>query len=220
AYNAILTWIEQIQEQIGQRSIPSPVFVLDRAVSEFLWDGNRLPYDRLVILRELLETAQHYWEVASRLDGGESPGNTSARFIQLLRRGTVAANPYPVRPSNTQAAVTLANIFQYRSSRASHPWHFWMDISSPLWASGGSAVLFGAPLFLENRLGRLWTADDTQEANEERIRRILLDLLGRVNERVILGHSDLAANGQEQLGPLLSLVNASVPFELPTIGRS
>ena len=213
AYNALLAWLGQIHEQIEQQPIPSPVFVLDRAVDRFLWDGNRLPYDRLVILRELLETAGHYWEVASRLDAKESPTTTCDRFIQLLRRGTVAANPYPVRPAQNRAAVTLANIFQYRASRASHPWHFWIDISSPLWASGGSAVLFGAPLFLENRSGRPWTADDTEEADKERIRRILLDLLGRADERVILGHSDLAANGQEQLGLLLSLVNASVPLE-------
>jgi hypothetical protein len=38
--------------------------------------------------------------------------------------------------------------------------------------------------------------------------RILRDLLGRTTERVILCHSDLAVNGQEQTGPLLGLVNA------------
>ncbi|MDY6939521.1 MAG: recombinase family protein [Cyanobacteriota bacterium] len=213
AYNSLLAWLVQIQEQIEQRLIPGPVFVLDRAVAQFLWDKNRLPYDRLAILRELLETAQHYWDVASRLEGKEPHSATCERFVQLLRRGTVAANPYPVRPASSRAAVTLANIFQYRASRASHPWHFWLDISSPLWASGGSAVLFGAPLFLENRSGRPWTADDIEEADRDRIRRILLDLLGRADDRVILGHSDLAANGQEQLGLLLSLVNASVPLE-------
>jgi hypothetical protein len=51
------------------------------------------------------------------------------------------------------------------------------------------------------------------DANERRLRRILLDLLGRTEERIYLCHSDLATNGQEQTGVLLSLVNAAVPLD-------
>jgi hypothetical protein len=36
------------------------------------------------------------------------------------------------------------------------------------------------------------------------------DLLERSGDRVILCHSDLATSGQEQLGPMLSIVNAAV----------
>jgi hypothetical protein len=36
-------------------------------------------------------------------------------------------------------------------------------------------------------------------------------LLGRVSDRVVLCHSDLAVSGQEQMGPLLSLVTANAP---------
>jgi len=42
-----------------------------------------------------------------------------------------------------------------------------------------------------------------QNADQQRLQRILRDLLGR-GERYLC-HSDLAANGQEQNGPLLSL---------------
>ncbi|MER3589997.1 MAG: hypothetical protein C4322_21130, partial [Mastigocladus sp. ERB_26_1] len=140
-----------------------------------------------------------------------SPQATIAEFVQLLQRGTITANPYPMRPMGAAAkAVTLATIFQYRSSRRSHRWHFWLDASSPLWAKGGAATLFGAPLFLRERLGEPWTAEDEQLAEEQRLRRILADLLSRVSQRVYLCHSDLAVNGQEQLGPLLPLVNACV----------
>ena len=53
---------------------------------------------------------------------------------------------------------------------------------------------------------------EEMNANDERLGRILRDLLGRVGERVYLCHSELAVNGQEQNGPLLPLVNAAVPI--------
>ncbi|WP_298914550.1 recombinase family protein [uncultured Nostoc sp.] len=215
AYNEILQWLEQQRSQQELRLIPSPISLLDRAIQRFLWNGSNLPYEQLAALRELLETAQHYWEIDTRLrqiaPDETTPYTTIIQFIQLLRRGTITANPYPVRPiGGTRRAVTLATIFQYRSSRRSHRWHFWLDAGSPLWAKGGAATLFGAPFFLRDRLGEPWTAEDEKLAEEQRLRRILTDLLSRVSERVYLCHSDLAVNGQEQLGPLLPLVNACV----------
>ncbi len=215
AYNDILEWLEQQRSQQELRLIPSPISLLDRAIQRFLWNGSNLPYEQLAALRELLETAQHYWEIDTRLRQiapvETTPHTTIIEFIQLLRRGTITANPYPVRPiGGARKAVTLATIFQYRSSRRSHRWHFWLDAGSPLWAKGGAATLFGAPFFLRDRLGEPWTAEDEKLAEEQRLRRILTDLLSRVSERVYLCHSDLAVNGQEQLGPLLPLVNACV----------
>jgi hypothetical protein len=215
AYNEILQWLEQQRSQQELRLIPSPISLLDRAIQRFLWNGSNLPYEQLAALRELLETAQHYWEIDTRLRQIAPVETTShttiIEFIQLLRRGTITANPYPVRPiGGARKSVTLATIFQYRSSRRSHRWHFWLDAGSPLWAKGGAATLFGAPFFLRDRLGEPWTAEDEKLAEEQRLRRILTDLLSRVSERVYLCHSDLAVNGQEQLGPLLPLVNACV----------
>ncbi len=240
AYSEIVQWLEVQREQQQQRLIASCVVVLDRAIQKFLWNGSNLPYDQLAALRELMETAQHYWEVDGRLrqitaDGstdeestgsGENPlligvrkdtppHTTIAQFIQLLRRGTITANPYPVRrlPTSAHNAVTLATIFQYRARRSCHRWHFWLDAGSPLWLSGGAATLFGAPLFLKEWSGHPWTESDRIEADEQRLQRILRDLLGRVSERLYLCHSDLAVNGTDQVGPLLTLVHAGVAVE-------
>jgi len=218
-YNQILEWIEIQQQQLLGRLVPSPIVFLDRAIQQFLWKGSNLPYDQIAAIRELMETAQHYWEVAARMKDSwyeqTKPGyhQIVGRFIQLLRQGTVTANPFPVRPIGPQSrAVTLTNIFQYRSTRRRHRWHFWIDASSPLWLKGGAATLFAAPLFLQDRLGRPWTSEDETEADEKRLPRILQDLLARVDDRLYLCHSDLATNGQDQTGPLLGLVNAAVPF--------
>lgn len=217
AYNRIRQWIEQIRPNWDASAIGDPASLLDRAMQVFLWGGSNLSYDRLSALRELLETAQHYWQVDARVSphaASETASATVERFIQTLRRGTVTANPYPSQPwGEAENAVTLATIFQYRANRQSHRWHFWLDAGSPLWFSGGSAILYSAPLFLRDRSGQPQTAEDTLRDDERRLRRILLDLIGRVEERIFLCHSDLAANGTEQTGPLLALVNASVPFQ-------
>jgi hypothetical protein len=218
AYLEIVQWLEIQRQQQEQRLILNAIALLDRAIQRFLGNAISLPYDQLSALRELMETAQHYWEVDGRLQ--KSAQNTSldhstvAQFIQLLRRGTVTANPYPVRrfAANTDDAVTLATIFQYRASRRSHHYHFWLDAGSPLWSSGGAAILFGAPLFLKEGSGRPWTEEDKFRADEERLRRILRDLIGRVSEQIYLCHSELAVNGQEQTGPLLTLVNTAMPL--------
>jgi hypothetical protein len=213
AYEQIVAWIEDQRSQQQQKLLPSPLALLDRAIQKFLISDRYLPYDQLAALRELMETATHYWQIDARMQrlepdtGGDS--EAIARFIQLLRRGTVTANPFPVRPDGSASnAVTLANIFQYRSSRRAHKWHFWLDAGSPLWLSGGAATLFGAPLFLQSQLGRPWQTEDETAAGEERLRRILLDLLSRC-QALYLCHSELATNGQEQTGPLLPLIHSS-----------
>ncbi len=216
AYGEIVRWLETQQSQLEQRLIPNAVALLDRAIQHFLLGGGNLPFDQLAALRQLLETAQRYWEVSGRLRQGdrhETPAYmTVSRLIQLLRSGAVTANPYPVRPIGPASnAVTLATVFQYRSSRRHHRWQFWLDAGSPRWLTGVDA-LYAAPLFLHEWSGRPITAVDTMAANERRLRRILLDLLGRTSERVYLCHSELATNGQEQTGVLLSLVNAATPL--------
>ena len=231
AYKEIADWIKTQRLQLEQRLIPSPVSVIDRAIQQFMWRGGNLPYDQLTALRELIKIAQHYWEVDGRLRqssprspvkegvGAGFPVSTGVeQFILLLRRGTISASPYPKLPVwPTGGAVTLGTIFQYRFNRKFHRWHFWLDAGSPLWQSSGEAVRFGAFLFLQSRFGRPWGEEEAIFADEARLRRILLDLLGRAGERLFLCHSDLAVNGQEQTGPLLSLVNAAMPVSEPVL---
>jgi hypothetical protein len=221
AYEEIAQWLDTQRSQQQQHLLSSPVVLLDRAIQRFLYGGSHLPYDQLSALRELMETTQHYWEVETRLHQvlksaqpaqdltDRSIAESVGQFIQLLRDGTITADPYPVRPVGKASHVTLATIYQYRSDRHAHRWQFWLDAGSPFWLTGGGA-LFGAPLFLRHRLGRLWTAEDTLVMDQQRLQRQVLDLLYRTGDRVYLCHSDLATGGQEQTGMLLNLVNAAV----------
>ncbi len=198
AYEEIVEWIEEQRSQLQQGELSSPIFLLDRAIQKFFMSAAFLPYEQLAAIRELMETATHYWEVDRRLQksyltspeapkrdsptGSYSSTEAIAQFIGLLRRGVVSANPFPVRAMGpTPAKVTLATIFQYRVSRQAHRWQLWLDVGSSLWLSSGAATLFAAPLFLQGQLGRRLTSEESQGSDLERLRRILIDLLSRVH---------------------------------------
>ncbi|MEO0377355.1 MAG: recombinase family protein [Cyanobacteria bacterium P01_A01_bin.17] len=216
AYNRILSWLAQ---QTVATTAPqpyltlSPVFILDRAIQHF-FSTQVLSFDQLSVLRELIETAQHYWEVDTRLRQTQTRTEPIAamvgQFIELLRQGTITANPYPVNHQNHQA-VMLSTTFQYRMARQVHRWHFWLDAGSALWHGGGAVVLWGAPFFLQGWSGDPLTVEDELTQDQDQLERLMQDLLGRVTERVYLCYSELSVSGQEQAGPLLPLVDAAVP---------
>ena len=217
-YRQLFQWIQVTANQVKQEVIFSPMRVLDKAIKELIEVKYQLSYEQLSALRELTETTQHFWEINRRLQQYETkskyPQETLKAFIQLLRKGTITANPRPIYYLGQKPNyITLATIFQYRSLRTSHRWQFWLDISSNLWEKGGASVLFCAPLFLREWSGRTLSSEDEFEADQARLKRILRDLLGRVGEKVILCHSDLSVKGTEQTGALLTLVNGSQEVE-------
>ncbi|MEM9507961.1 MAG: recombinase family protein [Cyanobacteria bacterium P01_E01_bin.35] len=220
AYQKIVNWIEASKVKQQQQSFLTPTILLSEAIEHFFNQGSFLSSDKLALLRELMETAQHFWEVDRRLRQYEpifqTQSQTVAQFIQLLRRGTITANPRPLRQFTPQTgAVTLSTIFQYRSLRSSHPWQFWLDASSPLWSQGGSATLFAAPLFLKQWTGKTWMPEQELAMDKERLARILRDVLARATAQIFLCHSDLGVNGTEQAGALLPLVHAARQYEAP-----
>ncbi|MCY7407006.1 MAG: recombinase family protein, partial [Alkalinema sp. CAN_BIN05] len=225
AYEDLIAWIATQQEQLAAHLLANPIVLLDRAIQKFFLGGVHLPFEQVASLRELLDTAQHYWEVETRIHKSDKikgdfiAADQSVRsFIQLLRSGAVTANPYPVQAiGNAQDAVTIASVFQYRLNRESHSWQFWFDAGGSRWLTGVD-VLFASPLFLSNWSGTQWETKDTLKMNEQRLIRIVRDLLERSGDRIILCHSDLATSGQEQLGPLLSIVNAAAVNAEPVYG--
>jgi hypothetical protein len=186
--------------------------IMDEAIGEFCERGELLSFDRLAALRALMETAQHYWQVMQRVDEQDPESSLAEQFIVLLQQGTVTANPYPTSHLGApEQGVTLANIFQYRSSKKTHRWHFWLDVGSELWAKGGSASLYGSQCFLQDWDGQPINAETEELLDRQRLERVLRDLLQRVDDRLYLCNSDLAVNGQDQVGPLLTLISRITP---------
>lgn len=223
SYDRIRHWIDQTQAD--EEAILSPLGILERILQFFIPNPRRLSADQWSALRELTESAHHFWEVDRRLRQKDSATyhpaiDTLARFIQLIRRGTVTANPRPLSPFQPPpAAVTLATIFQYRSLRTHHRWQFWLDAGSPLWQKGGAATLFAAPLFLRDSSARILTPEAEATSDRARLERILRDLMARTEERIILCHSDLSVQGTEQMGTLLPLVQSTAEIEIGEIAK-
>jgi hypothetical protein len=237
AYETLRQWISQQQGTLSTQADPtaqdysaayltlSPVFVLDRAIQTFLMT-RPLSVDQLAVLRELIETAQHYWDVDTRLRKIEKTWltlpETVSDFIGLLHRGVVTANPYPTTiAQQSRPSVVLATTFQYLNAHLTHRWQFWLDSGSQLWQYSGDFELWGAALFL-NAAGALNAERAESSPNPEapiqpsnpRLRNTLLNVLGRVQERVYLCHSELAVNGQPQLGPLMPWIDFALPLEI------
>ena len=206
AYNQLRHWIEEKKAQENPMSVTG---LLNEAITKFLWKGNNISVANLANLKALTETTQHYWEVEERIAQQESKFSTEsdlmANFIQVLKQGTITANPDPNSSLEFDfpQGVTIANIFQYRSHRISHGYQFWLDIGSSLWEQPGVANLFASSAFIQQNP----YTDSTSEDNAH-LQRIINDLLGRATKNVYLCHSDLAVNGTEQNGILLSLLSA------------
>ncbi|NUN63322.1 hypothetical protein HCU40_00860 [Pseudanabaena biceps] len=202
AYEHLRTWIDQ------QALQDAPLLFIDRAIQVF-FKSRKLSYEDTVTLKELIETAQYYWQLGFRLD--QESEEILENFIQMIRKGTVTANPYS--PNLPQDGVVLATIIQYRMAQLSHRWQFWLDASSDLWLQGGAASLFGAPLFLKHWNGEIWNTELENEANMQRLQKLIRDLLSRTGDRLYLCHSELSTNGQLQNGVLIPLIEVSSPID-------
>jgi hypothetical protein len=206
AYEKLRQWIEQ------QSPKDAPLLFIDRAIQAF-FKPRKLSYEHTATLQSLIETAQYYWQLGYRLDLEDAV--ILENFIQLIRQGTVTANPYA--PNQPEDSVVLATIIQYRMARRSHRWQFWLDASSDLWLQGGAASLFGAPLFLKSWNGERWTIENQRDADMQRLQRLLRDLLDRTGDRLYLCHSELSTNGQIQNGVLLPLIEISTTISSDVI---
>ncbi len=207
-YQEICQWLKETK---NLQEKTTPLNILDKAIKDFYDNGKYFNSAELSALRELMETAQHYWEVNQRQgENGEIVGN----FVQLLQREAITSNPRPVGIfGKSKDSITLATVFQYRQERTCHRWLFLLDTNSRLWEKGGAANLFAAPIFLQNWDGKPLTPEDNEKMNEERLIRIIKDLLSRSTEKVYLCHSFLDINGSEQIAGLSPLIYAAKDYQ-------
>ena len=204
AYNQIREWISAQSLQIA------PLIFLDRSMRQFYHPRNPLP-ETIAALQALIETAQSHWQMGYRLNWSEAM--IRQEFMIMLQQGTVTANPYQHQPIPPETAgIVVATIYQYRMSQLSHRWHIWLDVASPLWQMGGATELYGAAVLRQSWDGSVWTADQAQQQDQERLQRLLNDLLARVEERIYLGFSEIDIRGETQSGLLQCLEDYATPW--------
>lgn len=207
SYQLIVSWIENLKAEIieGDNNL---IVVIDKIIKQFFPHLNTLQYNQIANLKELRETAQHFWEIQTKL-GHLKVKEIITQFLDLLRKGTITANPLLEYNQNyngdqeddfslPEGGLLISTIYQYRSQRCSHPWQFWMDSGSLFWSQ--SLSLFGYEVFLHSL--------DSQNLNSEDalIKRVVKDLLARVEEKIFLCHSHISLTGNEQMGKLSPLI--------------
>lgn len=214
-YSLICQWIEETKKEQDSLVIPEFYQVLEKAINFFFIDTNQtLSYEELSALRELKETAKHYWDAENRIRSTQNFKDgwikSIERFILLLKRGTITANPYPVSRfiSPSENYITLSNIYQYRSIRTSHKWQFWLDSSSAYWEEAGASRLFAWNIFQKNWDGQPLIFQDQLLETKEHVTRLVKDLLSRSTEKVFLCYSDFDINGRQQIGIFSNLLSA------------
>ena len=204
AYRNLRDWIQQ-QRQIVHRDRRSQQHSFAETLSQaivYFWSKDSFRYDQSAVLRELLETAQHFEEISILHDTQRF--TTLQIFITVLQQGTMIANPYPVSLQGRQLpGITLATAYQYRIARLTHPYHFWLDIGSALWQQGSMICLWNALSFLQSPISSEMNAELEQEQTAMKFQ--IKDLSHRVEQTVFLCHSALSVSGQEQMGVLSSL---------------
>ncbi len=210
SYQKIVAIIENIKGEIigGDTHL---LGAIDKIIKNFFPKINTLQYNQIVSLKEFRETAQHFWEIQTKL-GHLRVNEIIAQFLELLRKGTITANPlleYNQNHSDDQEddfsfperGLLISTIYQYRSHRCSHRWQFWMDAGSLFWSQ--SLGLFGYEVFLHSLEGENSNSEDAL------IKRIIKDLLARAEEKIFLCHSNISLTGSEQVGKLSPLMNLS-----------
>ncbi|OKH16005.1 hypothetical protein [[Limnothrix rosea] IAM M-220] len=222
AYEDIRQWLNGQKSQLD----PSPLGVLttlDEAIRYFFLNNLSLSYEQLATLRELTETCQHFYAGDRRLqthDGTQiSPASRLPELIALLQRDLISTNPRPQFTFNRaqKPTVTLATIFQYRAAKLHHRYQFWLDAGSRLWEQGGAATLFGYGVFQRDWDGEPWSMAAETRQNQQRLQHIVQDLVGRCGDKIYLCHSDLSVNGNEQIGPLMPLLQSTQERMIDTV---
>lgn len=208
SYDKIRKWIDKNKEKINQGH-NHLLAVIDDILESFFLNIDNLNYSQLATIREFRETAQHFWDIQKRLEN-QNINNILTQLINLLRKGTITANPLPmamIPPLNAieTKAVAIASVYQYRSCRIHHRWQFWLDIGSNYWSQSGE--LLASSIFLKSWQPNSKVISEEIEPENERITRIIQDLLARATEKIFLCYSELDVKGSEQTGKLSSLID-------------
>jgi hypothetical protein len=208
SYDKIRQWIDKNKEKINQGH-NHLLAVIDDILESFFLNIDNLNYSQLATIREFRETAQHFWDIQKRLEN-QNINNILTQLINLLRKGTITANPLPmaiIPPLNVieTKAVAIASVYQYRSCRIHHRWQFWLDVGSNYWSQSGE--LLGSPIFLKSWQPNSKVISEEIEPENERVTRIIQDLLARATEKIFFCYSELDVKGSEQTGKLSSLID-------------
>ena len=137
--------------------------------------------------------------------------STSARFVQMVERGVVAATYMQSWRLTGGDAVLVAPAYTYLMTNRPVDYQFWLDAgSNGWWERIYQPLTHPYVLRRDWEPGRPWTDEDEFHVRQESLYRLVLGLVRRCRRGIYLGVSNLGEQGYEQSGPLLQAIQSAL----------
>ncbi|MGQ9497981.1 MAG: UvrD-helicase domain-containing protein [Desulfotomaculales bacterium] len=195
-YDTLARWLT---DYLMGEKLPFPVF-LQKVFGEIL-APLELQTDDLASCRQLLASAQRFAVACEALRNAEESIAPGRHFVEMLRRGTVAAESLEGEPNGE--AVLLATPYAYLVTGRSSSYQFWLDIGSEGWFASDAKELTN-PHVLSRRwsAGGRWDDGKDQAIRRQNAARTVRALARRCREGLFLAESAYSSAGYEQNGVL------------------
>ena len=195
AYRRVAEWLTARRAE----ELPVDVFC-HRAFGELLAPLEPAQ-DHRVYCRQVIQSAARFRSVAQVLPelGGAPVGR---QFAELVRGGTVAAEPLIARPEDDRR-VLLATPYAYLAAGAVSRVQVWVDLDAAQWLRGDAKELVNPRTCTPARPADLaWTDAEEEAVRLENAARTVRALARRCTDRLIVAGSLLDSRGFEQDGEL------------------
>jgi hypothetical protein len=160
--------------------------------------------DNLQGCRMLAEAARNFRIFAEAAQLGEQAG---WHFVQMVQRGTIAADRLSVLPENPEAVVLTTAYALLMNKGAAFAYQYWLDVSRDAWYRSDAKELTN-PHVLSARWqeGQLWTDLLNDQLRREKTARTVQGLSRRCRNGLVVAESACDSYGSEREGELAALI--------------
>jgi hypothetical protein len=167
--------------------------------------------DSARVAAQLIESAHKFRQALEMVPGSAHDLPLGARFIQMVRRGLLAATYLQDERAIPQEAVLLAPAYSFLMTNRFVDYQFWLDIGSMGWWERIYQPLTHPYVLRRDwEVGRPWNDEDEFNARQEALYRLVLGLAYRCRRGIYVGICDLSEQGYEQRGPLLQAIQSAL----------
>lgn len=154
--------------------------------------------------RFLAEAARDFQTFANAASLGEKTG---WHFVQMMQRGTIAADRLSVLPEDPSAVVLTTAYSMVMSKGTSFAYQYWLDVSRDAWFRSDAKELTN-PHVLSSRWqeGQVWTDLLNEQLRREKTARTVQALAHRCRIGFVMAESACDSYGSEREGELAALI--------------
>jgi hypothetical protein len=152
--------------------------------------------------RHLFVSARHFHEFSKTVFSSEETGR---HFVQMIRKGTIAADALAEGETNPLAVYLTTAYALLMQKGSTYPYQYWLDVSRDAWYRSDAKELTN-PHVLSQRWqeGQIWTDHLNDQLRRRKTARIVRALARRCRSGVVVAESVCDSYGSEREGELAS----------------